>query len=140
MTDRRKAPPQPGSPEPDSPKSGAARARTASSERPASRDFGHLRRLWAFIRPYRLRVHDPVVPASAARHPRAEGADSPALVCGGADALVIMTPWAAFRDLAPDEIARSLRGLCVIDPYAVLDGAACRRSGLDYHTLGVADA
>ena len=37
-------------------KAGSGRARAASSERPASRDFGHLRRLWAFIRPYRLRV------------------------------------------------------------------------------------
>ena len=92
------------------------------------------------LRPYRLRVYDPVVPVSAAPHPRAEGADSPAAAWAGADALVIMTPWAAFRELTPGQIAESLGGRCVIDPYAVLDGAACRRSGLDYHTLGVADA
>lgn len=92
------------------------------------------------LTPFRLRVYDPVVPATAAPHPNAEAAASPAAAWADADALVIMTPWTAFRGLRPDEIADSLRGRCVVDPYAVLDGAACRRSGLDYHTLGVVDA
>lgn len=92
------------------------------------------------LRPYRLRVFDPVVPAESAPHPNAVGASSPAAACDGADALVIMTPWAEFRDLQPADIAASLKGRSVIDPYAALDGARCRDLGLDYHTLGVADA
>jgi hypothetical protein len=30
-----------------------------------------------------------------------------------------------------------MRGKLVLDPYRVLDGAAARKAGLDYRTLGV---
>src|SRR5262249_8956683 len=42
----------------------------------------------------RVRVHDPVVPASAA--PGTIGAASPLEAAEGADALVVMTPWRQF--------------------------------------------
>jgi len=47
-----------------------------------------------------------------------------------------MTPWPAFRTLKPSDIAERLAGKIVIDPYAVLDGKACRDAGLIYRTLG----
>jgi UDPglucose 6-dehydrogenase len=96
--------------------------------------------LIAQLKPWRLRVHDPVVPASAVAHPDATGCASALETAQGADALVIMTPWPAFRDLKADQLARSMAGRAVIDPYHVLDGKAVVAAGLDYFTLGVPPA
>jgi UDPglucose 6-dehydrogenase len=87
--------------------------------------------------PWRLRVFDPVVPASAAPHPAAAGAGSALEAAAGADALAIMTPWPEFRALSCAAIAKAMRGRLVLDPYRVLDAAAARDAGLDYRTLGV---
>src|SRR5580658_1321609 len=46
--------------------------------------------------PWRLRLYDPVVPATAARHRRATAAASALEAASAVDALVIMTPWPAF--------------------------------------------
>ena len=94
--------------------------------------------LLAHLAPFRVRVFDPVVPASVTAHPRCHAATSALDACEGADALAIMTPWAQFRTLDPAQLARSLRGRLVLDPHAVLDAAACRAAGLEYHTLGTA--
>jgi UDPglucose 6-dehydrogenase len=88
------------------------------------------------LAPWRLRIHDPVVPAEAARHPRATACGSAMETAAGVDALAIMTPWPQFRELRAHELARALRGRTVIDPYRVLDGAAVAAAGLDYFTLG----
>jgi UDPglucose 6-dehydrogenase len=94
--------------------------------------------LISHLHPFRLRLYDPVVPAEEAHHPRAVGAKSELDACEGADALVVMTPWKQFSALPPKQAAERLRGKVVIDPYAVLDAAACRKAGLQYHTLGSA--
>jgi UDPglucose 6-dehydrogenase len=86
--------------------------------------------------PWRLKVYDPVVPASAANHPQAEGAASPLAAAEGVDALAIMTPWPAFRELKPADLARVMAGRTVLDPYRMLDGRAVVAAGLDYLTLG----
>jgi UDPglucose 6-dehydrogenase len=83
-----------------------------------------------------LRVHDPVVAASAARHPRATGCDEALQAVEGADALLILTPWPQYRSIAPAAIAQAMRGRVVLDPYAVLDAVASMRAGLLLHTLG----
>jgi len=88
------------------------------------------------LKPFQVRVFDPVVPAAAAPNPRCHGAKTELEACDGADALAVMTPWPQFKRLDPAEIARRLRGKTVLDPYAVLDGAACRAAGLEYHRLG----
>jgi UDPglucose 6-dehydrogenase len=88
------------------------------------------------LAPWRLKVYDPVVPTSAANHPRAQGAESALAAAEGVDALAIMTPWPAFRELRPADIARVMRGNTVLDPYRVLDGRAAAAAGLDYLTLG----
>jgi UDPglucose 6-dehydrogenase len=93
--------------------------------------------LIAQLKPWRLRVHDPVVPASAAGHPDVTACASALEVAQGVDALAIMTPWPAFRDLKADQLARVMAGRAVIDPYRVLDGKAVAAAGLDYFTLGV---
>ena len=43
---------------------------------------------------------------------------------------------ATIARIAPAEIARSLRGRIVLDPYAVLDRKAAETAGLVYYTLG----
>jgi len=93
--------------------------------------------LIAQLQPWRIRVYDPVVPASAAAHPDVTGCVSALEVAQSADVLVIMTPWPVFRDLKADQIARIMAGRAVIDPYRVLDGKAVAAAGLDYFTLGV---
>lgn len=85
---------------------------------------------------WRLRVHDPVVPAREANHPRATGCSSALEAAEQADALVVMTPWPAFRALKPAELAHAMKGRIVIDPYRVFDGNALGAAGFDYLTLG----
>jgi UDPglucose 6-dehydrogenase len=93
--------------------------------------------LIAQLKPWRLRVYDPVVQASSAMHPDVTGCASALEVAQGVDALVIMTPWPTFRDLKAYQLARAMTGRSVIDPYRVLDGKAVAAAGLDYFTLGV---
>lgn len=85
---------------------------------------------------FQVRVYDPVVPASVVSNPRCYGAKSELEACEGADAVAIMTPWGQFSNLDPAAIARMLRGKLLLDPYAVLNGAACVSEGLEYATLG----
>ncbi len=86
--------------------------------------------------PFALKLHDPVVPASAAPHPAAQDCATPLDACTDADAVLVMTPWDDYRALKPAAIAEAMRGRVVIDPYAVLDEAACRDAGLAYRRLG----
>jgi UDPglucose 6-dehydrogenase len=93
--------------------------------------------LIAQLKPWRIRVCDPVVPASAVEHPAVTECASALEAAQGVDVLAIMTPWPVFRDLKPDQLARAMAGRAVIDPYRVLDGKAVAAAGLDYFTLGV---
>lgn len=88
------------------------------------------------LKPFQVRVFDPLVAASAAPHPRLHGATTELDACKGADVVVVMTPWSQFAKLDPVAIAKALRGKLVLDPYAVLGAAACRSAGLVYRTLG----
>jgi UDPglucose 6-dehydrogenase len=62
----------------------------------------------------RLRLHDPVVSASVVSHAHAEGFEAALDAARGADALLILTPWPHYREIAPEEIAKALacRPLC----------------------------
>jgi UDPglucose 6-dehydrogenase len=86
--------------------------------------------------PWPVRVFDPVVPASAVEHPAVTGAQSALEAARGADAVAIMTPWPEFRSIACDDLVAVMRGRLVLDPYRVLEPAAARAAGLDYHALG----
>ncbi len=83
-----------------------------------------------------LLLHDPVVKASAAHHPKAQGVPDALAALHEADALMILTPWPDYKAITPAAIASAMRGRVVLDPYAVLDGAAARGAGLRYYTLG----
>jgi UDPglucose 6-dehydrogenase len=107
----------------------AYKANTASTKNAAS--LALLDRL----RGKDVRVHDPVVPASAATCvTRCAGA----LDCAsGADALVVTTPWPQYRELAVEDISRVMRGRLIVDPYRILDGRRAADAGFEYHALGM---
>ncbi len=92
--------------------------------------------LLAHLTPFTVQTYDPVVSPDAAWHPRLVGAASALEACAGADVLLIMTPWGEFKSLEPQQLAATLRGRIVIDPYRVLDPAACTAAGLRHYTLG----
>ncbi|MCG8356228.1 MAG: hypothetical protein MI920_11695 [Kiloniellales bacterium] len=85
---------------------------------------------------YPIRFHDPVVEASAVQHPRAEAARTPLEAAADAQALLILTPWADYRAVAPADLARAMKGDLVIDPFRVLDEDRCAEAGLTRVTLG----
>ena len=81
-----------------------------------------------------ITVHDPVVPASSA--PRARGVDRAEAVADDADAILLMTPWAAYRALDPAALAARMRGRVVIDPYRLLDADKVAAAGLSLYSIG----
>ncbi|KAB2939005.1 MAG: nucleotide sugar dehydrogenase [Hyphomicrobium sp.] len=85
--------------------------------------------------PFLIRAYDPVVPAASVGDTVEQG-KSAIDACAGADVVAVMTPWKEFRALAPEEIARSMRGKIIIDPYAVLDAGACAKAGLEHYVMG----
>lgn len=90
------------------------------------------------LRPWQLQVYDPIVPGSAAPHPKTRSAASALEAAKDVDALAIMTPWPEFRSIAPSDLAKAMRGRLVLDPFRVLDANAARAAGLDRRTLGIA--
>jgi UDPglucose 6-dehydrogenase len=83
-----------------------------------------------------FKLHDPVVPASALPRAHPVSAGDPIEILSGADALMILTAWPQYRAIAPERIARVMRGRIVLDPHQVLDRSRAMRAGLEYHTLG----
>jgi UDPglucose 6-dehydrogenase len=79
-------------------------------------------------------VHDPVVPASVV--PKATGVATAVDVAEDADAVLLMTPWAAYRDVDPAALAVRMRGRVVIDPYRLLDARKVAASGLALYSIG----
>ncbi len=82
-------------------------------------------------------LHDPVVPASALPNAQRVFSGDPVATLAGADALMILTAWPEYRAIAPERIARAMRGRIVLDPYHVLDRTRAMAAGLEYHALGV---
>ncbi|MDB5362924.1 MAG: UDP-glucose/GDP-mannose dehydrogenase [Rhodospirillales bacterium] len=79
-------------------------------------------------------VFDPVVKGNVV--PFARDAAS-ALDCArDADVLLILTPWAEFKTLAPDTLAHVMQGRVLIDPYRCLSRPAAEAAGFRYFTLG----
>jgi UDPglucose 6-dehydrogenase len=82
----------------------------------------------AQLKSAKLQTHDPVVPSATAKEPLE--------AARGADALMILTPWPQYRAIAPAEIAKTMKGRIVLDPYGVLDRDAARTAGLTVYALG----
>jgi UDPglucose 6-dehydrogenase len=85
----------------------------------------------------KIRAYDPVVAAEAVRRPNLVRVAEPMQAADDAQAVALMTPWPIFRDIDPAALAKRMSGKTVIDPYGLLDSAACRQVGLVHHRLGV---
>ena len=85
---------------------------------------------------YRIQAHDPAAQIDLAEFSHVTVLDSPLAAAEGADALLVMTPWSSYASVSPKDLQNRLRGRVIIDPYAVLDEAAYRDLGFEYHRLG----
>ncbi len=54
----------------------------------------------------------------------------------GADAMVVVTEWGEFRQIAPAELRRKMAGDVVVDLRNVFDAAAMAEAGFRYHGIG----
>ncbi|MFZ5790019.1 MAG: UDP binding domain-containing protein [Pseudomonadota bacterium] len=90
----------------------------------------------AGLGPARVRAYDPKVAADPRFHSGIAQALDPLDACRDADALAILTPWPEFRSVAPGDVAAAMKGRIVLDPYRMLDPAACRAAGLEQAVLG----
>ena len=54
----------------------------------------------------------------------------------GADALVVITEWNAFRAAAPASLRAAMRGTVIVDLRNIFDAAAMRTAGFAYHGVG----
>jgi UDPglucose 6-dehydrogenase len=91
--------------------------------------------LLARLRGMELRVHDPVVPTDIV--PFATGCTDPLACAEGVDALVLATPWPQFRELQIADLARTMAGRVLVDPFRLLNGEAAAAAGFEYHALGM---
>jgi len=81
-----------------------------------------------------VRVHDPVVPGTAA--PKAKFCATALECINGADVVVLATPWQEYSELRLEDLAQAMRGRVIIDPYRLLRGDRARALGFAYHALG----
>lgn len=88
------------------------------------------------LQPFDVAAYDPVVPTDAV--PGRELATYPdAITCAeGADILMIMTPWAQFKDISLTALRETMAGAVVVDPYGVFDTNDCTQASLQHFTLG----
>lgn len=83
----------------------------------------------------KIKAYDPVVDARFVGN-HVSRATSALEAANGADAVAIMTPWPEFKQISPADLAATMQGRTIIDPYGMLDGKKVRSAGLDYFALG----
>ena len=87
-----------------------------------------------------VRAYDPTVslhrPRPGLLPDALELAESPLAAVTGASVLVVLTEWDEFRWVDLERVAHEMAGRSVIDGRNLLDPAAVRRSGLNYHGVG----
>lgn len=86
---------------------------------------------------YSIEAYDPVAKLPEHLMSQVDLAVDPIGVFNGKDAVAIMTPWDAFADLDPADMADRMAGNLVFDPFGVLKRDEAEKAGLDYRTLGV---
>lgn len=85
----------------------------------------------------RVTVHDPkAIPAARATRPDLDYAESVQEACAGADVVLHLTEWQAYRDLDPAELKRVVAAPVVIDGRNRLDPDRWRAAGWAYRALG----
>jgi UDPglucose 6-dehydrogenase len=88
----------------------------------------------------RFQAYDPQAELEPGQLPHVQRTESAMAALAGADGLLILTRWREFASIDPVHVQRELKGDVVIDPFAGLDAARCRRAGLRHIRLGVSEA
>ncbi len=82
-------------------------------------------------------VYDPVAEEEARKLIRnVRFADSALDAVAGADAVVLVTEWAEFKQLDWQAVATAMAGTTIVDGRNALDADAVRAAGLDYEGIG----
>ncbi len=82
-----------------------------------------------------VKAHDPIVTAEEADI-SCDVTNDPLEACENTDAVAVMTPWPAYREIDPHDLAQRMRGRTVIDPYGIWQSGKLIDAGLDHFTLG----
>jgi UDPglucose 6-dehydrogenase len=84
-----------------------------------------------------VRAHDPAAMANAARLlPEVTLGETPYAAATGADAVLLCTPWPAYREVDLTRLAGVMRGDLLLDGRNLLDPAAAAAAGLRYAGIG----
>ncbi|WP_238985996.1 UDP-glucose/GDP-mannose dehydrogenase family protein [Kocuria sp. SM24M-10] len=82
-------------------------------------------------------VYDPKANANAAkRYPRLDYVDSLAAAVTGAEVVVLLTEWAEFKTMTPEQLDPLVAVPQILDGRNVLDPETWTAAGWDYHALG----
>ncbi len=86
----------------------------------------------------RVQAHDPEGIEAARRllPPEVVYAANALEAASGADALVLLTEWNEYRNIAPDRLRGAMRGDLLLDLRNVYEPAAMREAGFTYHSIG----
>jgi len=84
----------------------------------------------------KIHAYDPAAKVETAFLPNLVVLPAPLDALAGADALVVMTPWAEFSGIPPKTIQSHMAGKFVVDPYGVLKHGACHKAGLLHKQIG----
>ena len=76
------------------------------------------------------------IPNSRSMYPQLEYATDAGVALERADLAVLVTEWREYRDLDPERVSELMAHARIIDGRNVLDVAAWRRAGFEYHGLG----
>jgi UDPglucose 6-dehydrogenase len=88
------------------------------------------------LRPFCVRVYDPVVSLNGAGGPKTLQTAGALEACRGADALAILAPWTEFSEVSLTQVQALMRGRVLIDPFGVLDHMSCLEFGWRHVRLG----
>lgn len=86
--------------------------------------------------PFEKRAYDPRVKSLDETVANLSIADSALEACDETDALIVMTPWPEFFSVDLRKVKQAMLGNVLLDPFGVLDAAACVEAGFSYHRLG----
>ena len=89
------------------------------------------------LAPLSLKAYDPQAMLDKDAAPNGVQVTSAREAVEGADALVVMTPWKEFSNVAPADVRAAMSGALIVDPFGVLDRQKCRAAGIRQFVLGV---
>lgn len=88
------------------------------------------------LKRYSIKIYDPQASLASTDHEKIQQVGSCIESCNDCDVLVIMTAWPEFSDVNLNEVADTMVGNVIIDPFGVVDRQECQRLGIRHYQLG----